>query len=189
MTRARKNLRLRHYDYSTPGAYFVTVCVRGRLNSLGDIADETMQLNEAGQVVLQAWQGLTVRFPVIKLDEFVVMPNHVHGIIQIVAVPFMAPVSSAPELSGAINRAPTLGEIVRTFKAVSTRAIRQQVLSSFTWQRNYYEHIIRNDNELLKIREYIANNPLQWALDRENPAATGRVVSNGYAAIFGSDFP
>lgn len=189
MTRARKNIRLRHYDYSTPGAYFVTVCVQGRLNSFGDIADGTMQLNEVGQVVLQAWQGLTVRFPVIKLDEFVVMPNHAHGIIQIVGAPFMAPAPSAPELSGAINRAPTLGEIVCTFKAVSTRAIRQQVLSSFTWQRNYYEHVIPNDNELLKIREYIANNPLQWTLDRENPAATGRVVSNDYVAIFGDDFP
>jgi hypothetical protein len=116
------------------------------------------------------------------LDEFVVMPNHMHGII-IVGAPFMAPygpgavnpgaVNQGAVNPGAINRAPTLGEIVRSFKALATRRIRQAGVTAFAWQRNYYEHIIRDEESLNRIREYIRNNPLQWALDRENPDYIG----------------
>ncbi len=189
MTGTRKNLRLKHYDYSTPGAYFITVCVQERTSLFGEITDGAMRVNETGQAVLQTWQGLPGRFPAIELDEFVVMPNHVHGILHNVGAPFMAPGLSAPEPSDAMNRAPTLGEMVRALKAVSTRAIRQQVLPSFAWQRNYYEHVIRNDGELSKIRAYIVNNPLQWSLDRENPATIRRLISKELTEIFGSDLP
>ena len=192
MTVTRKNLRLKHFDYSQSGAYFITVCVQDRVCLFGNVTDGMMQLNEASQVVLQTWQGLLGRVPAIELDEFVVMPNHVHGILHIVRAPLMAPVAPEPtasEPSGAMNRASTLGEMVRTFKAASTRAIRQQVLPSFAWQRNYYEHIIRNIDELTSIRTYIVNNPLQWSLDRENPAAKGRLGLIDFTAIFGRDLP
>ena len=110
------------------------------------------------------------------LDEFVIMPNHIHGILQItpVGAQFIAPknlgaTNNGVINKGAINRAPTLGEIVRTFKAASTRRIRRMGQDGFAWQRNYYEHIIRDEYSLIRIREYIVNNPAQWALDCENP--------------------
>lgn len=86
----------------------------------------------------------------------------------------MAPHDPHADNPGAMNRAPTLGEIIRTFKAVATRRLRQSGLAEFVWQRNYCEHIIRSDESLARIREYIENNPLRWALDRENPANAGR---------------
>jgi REP element-mobilizing transposase RayT len=96
------------------------------------------------------------------------MPNHIHGII-LVGAQFIAPDQSTSIQEGAMNRAPTLGEIVRTYKAISTRLIRRTVNSGFAWQRNYYEHVIRNDSSLQRGREYIVNNPARWAEDEENP--------------------
>lgn len=163
----RRSIRLKSYDYSQTGAYFVTICVRDGVCLFGEIVDGTMRMNDYGRIVAEAWRDLGRRFKHIELDEFVVMPNHVHGIIH-VGAPFMAPDDNGMMSQGAMNRAPTLGEMVRTFKAVSSHAIRQNGID-FRWQRNYYERVIRNENELARIREYIANNPTQWALDRENP--------------------
>ncbi len=196
MTRARKNLRLKQYDYSTPGAYFVTVCVQDRRSLFGDVRDSVMELNSAGSMIQEWWQKLPSKYPDIEVDTHVVMPNHFHGIVTIVgADPCVRPDMSGNTTQGAHVGAP-LHTVVQWFKSMTTnqyiRGVKQgewPVFHGKLWQRNYYEHVIRNDNELLKIREYIANNPLQWALDRENPAATGRVVSNDYASIFGSDFP
>jgi putative transposase len=169
----RRSIRLRGYDYSQAGAYFVTVCVQGRERLFGDVVDGEMRLNDAGQMVVQCWHELPAHFFHLELDEFVVMPNHMHGII-IVGAPFMAPYGPGAVNQGAINRAPTgLGEIVRSFKALATRRIRQAGVTVFAWQRNYYEHIIRDEESLNRIREYIVNNPLQWALDRENPDFIG----------------
>ena len=169
----RRSIRLRGYDYSQAGAYFVTVCVQGREPLFGDVVDGEMRLNNAGQMVAQCWHELPAHFPHLELDEFVVMPNHMHGII-IVGAPFMAPYGPGAVNQGAINRAPTgLGEIVRSFKALAARRIRQAGVTAFAWQRNYYEHIIRDEEPLNRIREYIVNNPLQWALERENPDFIG----------------
>lgn len=162
----RHSIRLRDYDYSQPGAYFVTVCVKDRKCLFGEVMDGAMRLNDTGRAVQAEWVRLPERFLSVSLDEFVIMPNHLHGIIH-VGAPFMAPAEP-----GAINRALTLGEMVRTFKAASTRTIRRSG-TSFQWQRNYYEHVIRNENELARVREYIVNNPAQWALDRENPNGVG----------------
>jgi len=162
----RRSIRLGDYDYSRPGAYFVTICIKDRECLLGEVTDGHMRLNDIGRAVQMEWVRLPERFQSAELDEFVIMPNHLHGIIH-VGAPFMA-----PDEPGAINRAPTLGEMVRTFKAVSTHAIRRS-RTSFQWQRNYYEHIIRNEHELALTREYIVNNPAQWALDRENPNGVG----------------
>ncbi len=176
----RRSLRLRGYDYTQAGAYFVTLCTRDRACLFGEIVDGEVSHNDAGRIVQSEWEALPDRFSGIDVDAFIVMPNHVHGILWInpVGARFIAPRFVAPHdvdagVPGAMNRAPTLGEIIRAFKAVATRRLRQTGVSEFAWQRNYYEHIIRDEASLHGIREYIANNPLQWALDRENPVNVG----------------
>lgn len=159
----RKSLRLRQYDYSQAGAYFVTICTHNRENSLGKIEGGEIQVNVCGQIIRTVWENLPIKFKDIGLDAFVVMPNHIHGII-IVGAQFIAPTE------GVINHAPTLGEIVRTFKAISTRQVRRK-FPDFSWQRNYFEHVIRNERSHNRIREYIVNNPWRWHQDRENPQA------------------
>ena len=176
----RRSTRLGGYNYSEPGAYFVTVCVRDRKCLLGEVKNGTTRLNQSGKIVLNIWNELPGRFPFVEIDEFVVMPNHIHGIIVLiddVGAPFMAPGENKSILlpqgeseRGAINRAPTLGNVVRAFKGASTRLVRASGLSQFSWQRNYYEHVIRNESELFQTRQYIQENPLKWDLDPENPS-------------------
>jgi putative transposase len=166
--RQRHSIRLPGYDYSQPGAYFVTFCTRGRECLFGSVVNCEMQLNDMGRKVWLVWKDLPRRFANVTLDAFTVMPNHIHGII-FVGAQFIAPNQLALAQRGAMNRAPTLGEIVRTYKAVSTRLIRQSISPGFVWQRNYYEHVIRDDHSLERIRDYIANNPARWAEDEENP--------------------
>ena len=170
----RRSIRLKGYDYGSAGAYFVTICTQNRTCWFGVLADGEMRLNDAGRVAQASWDELPARFPDVRLDTFVVMPNHVHGII-IVGAQFIAPsdgFGTATIDQGAMNRAPTLGEIVRTFKAVSPRLIRRSANPDFAWQRNYYEHVIRDDESLNRIRQYILDNPGRWVFDRENPTAT-----------------
>ena len=185
----RRSIRLKGYDYAQPGAYFVTIVTQDRACLFGAVADEEMQLNNAGQIAKAAWDELPARFPSVRLDAFIVMPNHVHGIIM-VGAQFIAPQKTPPTNvgaqfivppdgfgtatinQGAINRAPTLGEMVRAYKAASTRLIRQAGTPDFAWQRNYYEHVIRDEESLSRMRQYILNNPVRWEFDRENPAAT-----------------
>ena len=163
-TAKRKPLRLKGFDYSSVGMYFVTICTRERECLFGEIIEASMQLNGFGRVVEACWKDLPTHFGRIAIDAAVVMPNHVHGIVCV-----------EEQEPGAMNRAPTLGEIVRNFKARCARAWRREQedcrLSSL-WQRGYYEHVIRNEADLTRVREYIANNPLRWALDRENPACS-----------------
>jgi putative transposase len=169
----RRSIRLKGYDYKQAGAYFVTICTRDRECLFGWVTDCEMRLNDIGRKAQAAWEALPTRFANMFLDAFIVMPNHIHGII-LVGAQFIAPhhseqnpVGVAPQ--GAMNRAPTLGEIVRTYKAVSTHLIRRTMKSDFAWQRNYYEHVIRDDQSLEHIRDYIVNNPARWADDEENP--------------------
>ena len=165
----RRSLRLKGYDYRQAGAYFVTVCTHDRLCLFGDVVDGDMRLDEAGQAVADAWQDLPNHYRHVALDAFVVMPNHIHGIV------FISP--DAGFVGAGFKPAPTstahhgLPEIVRGFKTFSSRRVNalRHTSGSPVWQRNYYEHIIRSEASLAAIREYIANNPLQWALDRENP--------------------
>ena len=164
---SRRSIRLKNYDYSQAGAYFVTVCTHARACVFGDVVDGAMVLNDAGKVAAQCWQAIPEHFPHVALDVFVVMPNHVHGILFI---------HDAPESVGANNYLPsprgtskTVGAVVRGFKIGVTKWMRCHTAARDVWQRNYYEHVIRNEASLLQIREYINNNPLQWALDCENP--------------------
>lgn len=190
----RRSIRLRGYNYSQAGAYFVTICTQHRLCLFGEIVDRTMMLNVAGQMVETVWQELPHRFPQIVMDAFVVMPNHMHGIIVITdsdnpnripsdraipePSPVRAPLVGAHTLSDRTvhTHAKTLGKIVGTFKSITTHqyaiGVKQQNWTPFSgklWLRNYYERIIRDEDGLNAVRQYIAQNPLRWAEDAENP--------------------
>lgn len=166
----RRSIRLQGYDYAQAGGYFVTICTQNRLCLFGDIVNGEMQLNAAGSEVQVVWNELPRRFPGMELDAFVVMPNHVHGIATFVGAGL-----ALPNEKGAASGAPTLADVVRAFKSLSAmRVNRLMMRSGSLWQRNHYERVIRNERELDKIREYIATNPLKWALDRENPQRTRR---------------
>ena len=172
----RRSIRLNGYDYKQTGAYFITICTRERASFFGAISGGEMHCTNAGRIANTAWQELPSRFPSLRLDTFIVMPNHVHGIV-VVGAQFIAPELKASQdfgkiKPGAINRAPTLGVIIRAYKAVSTQLIRRCGAPDFAWQRNYYEHIVWDEKSLNHIREYILANPARWDLDRENPAAT-----------------
>ena len=161
----RRSIRLKDYDYRQAGDYFVTVCTQNRECLFGDVADGEMRLNEAGRMTIKTWIGLADRFPFVELDEFVVMPNHMHGIILIVGAGLALP------NKGAASSAPTLGDVIRTFKSIAAININRLLERTGRplWQRNYYEHIIRNEDDLNRIREYITNNPTRWAEDEDNP--------------------
>jgi len=142
----------------------------------GDVPEGGVRLNELGEAVRRCWLSIPDHFPHTRLDEFVVMPNHVHGIIWIVGdignigrgEKSFAPTGNHPR-----GTSKTIGAIIRGFKIGVTKWARQHMGVDTVWQRNYYEHVIRNERSLNKIRQYIHENPLRWHLDRENPAAEG----------------
>ena len=174
----RRSIRLRGWDYSEPGGYFVTICAHGRECLFGEITGGEMRLSRFGTIVRDAWNDLPNHYPHVQLDEFVVMPNHVHGIIVLTddsivgANSYVVGASSelAPTGTTTHKRHP-LSEIIRSFKTFSARRINtiRQTPGVPVWQRNYYEHIVRNDADLNRIRAYIEHNPFQWTLDEENP--------------------
>jgi REP element-mobilizing transposase RayT len=176
----RRSVRLRGYDYSAPGEYYVTICVEGYNRLLGRVELGQMIQNEAARRVEQAWERIPRRFPATELDEHIVMPNHFHGILRITeGAPVVGPESG--DKQGAHKGRPyagnpSLGEMVGAFKSITTdgyiRGVREEGWPRFDqefWQRSFYEHIIRNEVELERIREYIRRNPLMWAVDRYNP--------------------
>ena len=178
----RRSIRLRGYDYAQAGAYFITIVAQGRECLLGQVVNDEMQLNDAGRMIWDEWQALAHRFPAVELDQFVVMPNHVHGIVRIVGASLVDAHDGMTTTEGATTRrattrvAPTLGDIVGAFKSITTneyiRGVKTLGWQSFPgrlWQRNYYEHIIRDDASLNRIRRYIVDNPAQWPNDDENP--------------------
>jgi REP element-mobilizing transposase RayT len=176
---ARRSIRLRGYDYAQCGTYFITMCIQHRECLLGAVVDGVMEPNEAGKTVQSVWEALPKRFPSILLDAFVVMPNHVHGIFVIVP-PNQKSQSkkgaasdkgAARSEEGAASGAPTVGKILRAFKSISAIHVNSLLLRSCRplWQRNYYEHIIRDEAVLTRAREYIVMNPRRWHLDLDNP--------------------
>jgi len=180
----RRSIRLKGYDYSQPGGYFVTACTHNLECLFGRIADEKWCPNDAGRVVAKCWNDIPKHFPHVKLVEFVVMPNHVHGVILImddVGESHFVGARHAVPLQNAVHQqfgkpiSGSLSTIIRSFKSAVTKNINEmrQALGAKLWQRNYYEHIVRNEDELSRIREYIVNNPLKWELDRENPDIVG----------------
>ena len=159
----RRSLRLPNYDYTDAGGYFITICTKGRRSLLGRISDGQMHLNDNGRMLESVWNGLPERFPDLILDAHIVMPNHFHGILIVHWHGLSAPKDSLP----------TLGDMVGALKSLTSRqyVMGQPQRVGSLWQDNYYEHIVRNDAELDRIRKYIAENPLKWEFDRENPAA------------------
>ena len=228
----RRSIRLRGYDYTTPGAYFVTFCTQGRQRLFGTIANGVMQPNDAGRMIERWWGELNTKFPSMRTDAFVVMPDHIHGIIVIAArddvgdratgadrndatnaivdsnaggyinpprrneivdinvnnantmvgadVPIRPPIHpprnhNARDDGNAIDGPASLSQIVQWFKIMTTteyiRQVKQAGWPPFdkrVWQRDYYEHIIRDDDALARIRRYIRENPVHWAGDRKH---------------------
>lgn len=167
----RRSIRLKGYDYSQAGAYFTTICARSRECLFGDIIDGEMRLNDAGRIVWDVWRKISKHFPHVDADEFVVMPNHVHGITVV-----------NPDRRGMACHAPTYRQfakpiagsfptIIGFFKSEITRRINLQRNTPGypVWQRNYYERIIRDEEEMGRIREYIIENPMRWGEDENNP--------------------
>ena len=180
----RKSIRLQGYDYSQAGLYFITVCTHNRVPLFGEIVDGVMALNTAGQIVEKCWCTIPEHFPQVTVDEFVVMPNHVHGIITIgttVGVNHVGANDVGVNDVGANDYLPlpsnetprslqhgtsrTIGSMVRGFKIGVTRWFRANTDIHKVWQRNYYEHIIRNEDSYLKIADYIQTNPQRWEID------------------------
>lgn len=150
----RHSLRLKGHDYSQAGAYFITVCTHRRVLLFGAVTDADVHLNEIGAIVNQSWANLPNHYPGIELDSFIVMPNHVHGIILLGDEPV---------------RRHGIPEIVRGFKTFSARsANKRRRVGPALWQRGYYEHVIRDERALNRIRAYITNNPARWADDPDN---------------------
>ena len=145
--------RLRGFDYRVAGYYFITICTFNREPRFGNVRDEKMILNSTGRIIERSWQYLPDHYSNLKLDEYVIMPNHFHAIAILEG--------NGHELS----------EIVRGFKTRSARRVnRLEYKTGFhLWQRSFYDHVIRDDRDLDAIREYIVNNPLKWELDNENP--------------------
>ena len=241
-SRGRRSLRLRSDDYAQAGAYFVSITVQERLCLFGDVIDEEMHLNEPGHMAHRVWRELPHRFPTIEMDQFVVMPNHLHGIVLIdqppptqpddirvrsprvgtspagarssVGAPLVgaqdldlptterssvgAPLVGAQDLDpptterfsvgaplvgahrpaapGPADPLVALGDVIGAYKSLTTveytRSVKTRNWPPFPgrlWQRNYYEHVVRTDESLLKISEYILYNPRLWAFDLENP--------------------
>lgn len=168
----RHSLRLKGYDYSQVGAYFITICVRNRECLFGEIVNGKMFLNNAGHMVEKWYFELPKKYSDIQCLEYIVMPNHFHCIIQNVGADLhVCPYPNKGEHAGS-----PLRNIVQWFKTMTTndyiRNAKQNGWEPFEgklWQRNYYEHIIRNETELNALREYIVNNPLKWDEDEENP--------------------
>jgi putative transposase len=175
----RRSIRLKGYDYTQPGAYFVTIVTHARACLFGEIVDGKVWLNDAGISVQVAWHDLQAHYLYIKTDAFVVMPNHIHGVIVLVGAGPGACPPSYPEPRQPQGVAPTLSlpEVVHRFKTLTTKHYIDKVKKSGwtpfagrLWQRNYFEHIVRGEESLNRIRQYILDNPARWEFDRENPA-------------------
>jgi putative transposase len=171
----RRSISLRGYDYSRPGAYSVTICTGHKQAVFGEIVEGKMVLNDVGAMVQDTLRQMPSHYSGCQLDTFVVMPNHVHGIILISACPRTGQAQGSGQARGPAPTTLSLGDLVHRFKSLTTARYRQGIaargwpaLSGKLWQRNYYEHIVRNDDELLKIREYIVTNPIRWETDWEN---------------------
>jgi REP element-mobilizing transposase RayT len=180
----RRSNRLKGYDYSLPGGYFVTIVAQDRKTIFGRVVDGQIEQNDIGKLVQSCWLRIPEHFSYCRLDEHIIMPNHLHGIILIREAigSGEAFVKDIPEMvdSRSANASPrhpegtqsgSLGAIIQNFKSINTRKVNSLYFEpgNRIWQRNYYERIIRNERELNAIRQYILDNPLNWELDEENP--------------------
>jgi len=189
----RKTIRLKNYNYSSNGVYFVTICIKGKEGLFGNIFNQKMKLSELGKTADNIWMEMQNKFLFIKLDEYIVMPDHIHGIIEIinpcaVGTRFIASKYDTNNIKreDAMNRVPTggmtgknnpmlnpdsLSNVMRWYKGRCAFEIRRKNNPyTFAWQSRFYDRIIRDEIELNKIREYIRSNPAAWERDRNLPA-------------------
>ncbi|GAB3909614.1 transposase [Larkinella knui] len=170
--------RLQSWDYGTNAAYFVTICTHERHHAFGSIQNGEMQLNAAGKIAAEIWQFLPTQFPYVILDEFVVMPNHMHGLLYIDKPPIggdaINRVSTAHQITGGItgHKNPMLHEnlsrIIRWYKGRTTFEIRKWNGGGekFAWQTRFHDHIVRTNDSFRRIQAYIVNNPQKWSEDK-----------------------
>ncbi len=182
------SIRFPTWDYACAGYYFVTLCSRHHQPIFGEIIGGEIVLSPIGEIAERFWLEIPAHFPNTDLDEFVIMPNHVHGIIilrdvvaaqhaaplpehKAAALPdnHAAPLPDAPITPKHLPAPGSLSAIIRSYKSAVTRWAGKNGYPSFAWQPRFYDHIIRNEQSLQSIRLYIRNNPLNWALDEENP--------------------
>jgi len=165
----RRSIRLKDYDYSQEGGYFITICTFNRECLFGDVVNGQMCLNEIGRVVVDEWTSSGRIRKEIGLDEFIVMPNHLHGVVIITESNVVGATGRSPLQRG--PRPKSLGAFIAGFKSAATKRINELcgTPGEPIWQRNYYEHVVHDEHELNDIREYIAKNPLKWEMDGENP--------------------
>jgi putative transposase len=168
-SKERKQNRLKDWNYSSDGWYFITICTQNREEHFGEIIDGEMVLSECGKIAKQCWEEIRDHFYGCELDEFIVMPNHIHGIVVIEQKDCVASVGNRYICSLPKNTM-KLSKIIGTYKAAVTRKInKSQEEFLFQWQKSFYDHIIRDEKALRKIREYIYYNVDKWEQDEENP--------------------
>ena len=186
----RRSIRLKGYDYSQTGGYFVTVVAWHRECLFGEVMNGEMVLNEYGKIANECWLAIPEHFPNVELGAYIIMPNHVHGIIVIRSNESPLTMKTVDDRRGAallrpyddgeqnpykINVKPgSLGAIVRSYKSAVSYRINKEHHATGIWQRNYYEHIIRNETDLQNKTDYIEANPLLWDEDDENPINTNK---------------
>jgi putative transposase len=214
-TKHRRSVRLKAYDYSQAGAYFITICAQDRACRFGEVIENEVRLNGPGLTIQTVWDEMPAHYPGIETDSFVVMPNHIHGIIVLAAREAgdrgqprgVAPTAMSPrrtvgtgptgmlsqttvgagpracpapggENAGQPSTVLTLSDAVHRFKTMTTKRYTDGVKQlgwppyrGRLWQRNYFEHVIRDAHDLERIRQYIADNPVRWSVDAENPLA------------------
>jgi len=181
----RRSVRLKGYDYASPGAYYVTICTHDRNFLFGEIVESQMRPSSSGEIAQKCWNEIPQHFPRATLDVSIVMPNHLHGIIVIGGdtrrdTPWRVPTTIPREAFG--KPVPgSLATLLRLYKQAVTVQARahggaRHGVPLQVWQDGFYEHIIRNEKELNRIREYICNNPLRWPSDSENPTRDPEAV-------------
>ena len=202
----RRSIRLKGYDYTSPGSYFVTICVQDRECVLSEVMDGEMQLSDWGRIAAESWAWLGEQYSYVTVDAWVVMPNHTHAIITIhddhrrgrsrtapttrtapgtggsrTAPTATAPTATAPTATTPTTKCKPLGRLVGAFKTVSTKHINQMRDTSGArfWQRNYWEHIIRNETAYRRIYRYTENNPARWEDDQLHPDAPPNPFNRG----------
>lgn len=170
----RKPNRLRGYDYTKPGLYYVTICTKNRIHYFGGIHDETMCINRLGSIAWRQWEWLAGQYDYVRTHAFVVMPNHVHGVLEIVDMKNDPIVGTGRDLSlrkqsddGNI-KTKSLSQIVGAYKTTTSKLIHQIPFPHFVWQRSFHDHIIKTERAYQNIYRYIVQNPKMWGRDRNN---------------------
>ncbi|MEO8399240.1 MAG: transposase, partial [Ignavibacteriaceae bacterium] len=166
MIEPRKKNRLPNYDYSFPGYYYITICTQNKIHHFGNIKNEEMLLSKIGSISKSFWESIPKHFSEIELDEYIIMPNHIYGIL-IINDAGSADLFSLQDKNDRTKM--LLSKCINQFKGSVTRFINQKVIiNNFKWQKSFYERIIRNERELFYIRRYIKQNPLKWNIEKEN---------------------